>query len=127
MDACQFKLITGLSNYEGFKSLLKNGNNTKRYTNEDDTIIFNKIETTSLTAGIISLKINQVAVILDISSEFDVLLNTYAGLIITDVNGALFTVYPDQNFIGRVICFPMSFNNSPGLYKSVTYAIFDLF
>lgn len=76
MDACTYKSITGLSNYEGFKSALRNSPNIGgRYNIEDENILFNKIE--NLQAAVIlsnppfiyELKENQVAVVLNVANN----------------------------------------------------------
>lgn len=66
MDAQFYQSITGLTNYDGFKSQLKNSAVGTRYNIEDENIIFNAVRVIATSgAAFINLKINQVAVILN--------------------------------------------------------------
>jgi hypothetical protein len=72
MDACTYESITGLKNYYGFKSLLKNGAFTSRFSCDDDTIVFNRIESFTFGAGF-NLNNNQVGVVLNLGTQFIIL------------------------------------------------------
>ena len=65
MDAQFYQSITGLSNYEGFKSILKNGIVTQRFNIEDENIVFVKVVCVNPSTGPYVLNSNEVGVILN--------------------------------------------------------------
>ena len=64
MDALIYELITGLTNYEGFKSVLKNSVVGQRGNVEDENILLNSVRVLN-GSGSYALNANQVAVILN--------------------------------------------------------------
>ena len=129
MDACTYESITGLKNYQGFKSLLKNGIETQRYGCDDNTIIFNRVETYNLALFPITLPINQVAVVLNLSSSYKALSSTsfiQSAITFYDVNGYQNTAQPDQQVIGLVARQTIG-TYIPSTQISCVVAIFDLY
>jgi hypothetical protein len=128
MDACTYESITGLKNYYGFKSLLKNGGWTQRYGCDDDTIVFNRILKATGNNEVVNLKPNQVGVILNFTSNYFLVLTQYLADTMTysDVNNEIATAIPDQLLKGEV--FVNSVRLGPnGSLTSATIAIFDLY
>jgi hypothetical protein len=133
MDACTYESITGLKNYYGFKSLLKNGLATQRYGCDDETIVFNRVVSVSSQLytyfNPFNLATNQVAVLLNSSSQFISFYQPFPELMMFgDVDGFVISTQPDSLLLGQVITgsiIPAS--SGVGLNITVTIAIFDLF
>lgn len=135
MTEKEFKSITGLCNYAGFKFLLENGLATSRYANTDDTIVFNSLRThSSAKATSHSLNPNQVAVILNS-------VNKYSPIIIgpspiasanwwntKDVNANDINI---QNvfYPNLLVCTEFIANAGPNFPEqdTITFAVFDLY
>lgn len=129
MDACTYESITGLKNYYGFKSLLKNGGWTQRYGCDDDTIVFNRIESFTFTTGGFVLNPNQVGVVLNISNQLVTVapsIYVQEGIFSYDVDNQQMVLLPDAlvkgvvctNSIGSTIAFDR---------HMIVLAIFDLY
>lgn len=135
MDAKEYKDITGLDNYFGFKSLLKNSVLGTNFRITDDTIIFNKIVQKTMLywipSDIILLQSNQVGVILNASTGTDFWYGNYPfkGYFNTyDVNSAQMKVTSDDNFIGTTVQGEVWFDSIQGnIPGTMTLAIFDLY
>lgn len=130
MDACTYESITGLKNYYGFKSLLKNGAWTQRYSCDDDTIVFNRIENFTFQGGGFSLLPNQVGIVLNMTTGIiDVLVSQYVyeGITARDVDNQIIILFGNQAIVGMVLTNTFSFYLSNTPYKSITLAIFDLY
>lgn len=129
MDACTYESITGLKNYYGFKSLLKNGAWTQRYSCDDDTIVFNRIKTYTFSLTAFNLASNQIAVIINSASNVVLALpGQYIDecFLCKDVENQNLYFRPNQNIIGQVFTQFVSAGLSTST-KSVTFAIFDLY
>jgi hypothetical protein len=128
MDACTYESITGLRNYYGFKSLLKNGGWTQRYSCDDDTIVFNRIESFTWNGGGFSLNANQVGVVLNCTNIY-----TTVGVSVQvenvqakDVDNQTIYINPTSEIKGIVIT--NTFTNTYGADpKNLVLAIFDLY
>jgi hypothetical protein len=129
MDACTYESITGLKNYYGFKSLLKNGGWTQRYSCDDDTIVFNRIESFTFFAGGFSLAPNQVGVVLNISNQAITIAPGVwlkDAIFAFDVDNSSMILQDDANVIGTIIT--NSFSNALGNERHmIVLAIFDLY
>lgn len=127
MDACTYESITGLKNYYGFKSILKNGLSTQRYSCDDDTIVFNRIVSTTANYTIAS---NQVGVILNYTSSYG---STAPGIfnqevcLVLNVNGSAIAIIPNQLIFGQVFTGGVSVSTFFGVNAQLTFAIFDLY
>ena len=131
MNAEQYKSITGLDNYEGFKSNLKNGMVTRRFGCDDNTIVFNSVRTISQSAYTINLLSNQVAVFLNGNTtpmsmggtSFD---NVYGY---RDINGTFSygtlksTILKGTLAVNQIVLDAYY----TGIPMTITYAIFDLY
>ena len=128
MDACTYESITGLKNYYGFKSLLKNGDWTQRYSCDDDTIVFNRIESYTWSAGGFTLNANQVGVILNVTNLYTFVGTFFLPELITakDVDNQTIYINPLSEVKGIVIT--NSFTNTYFAdQKNIVLAIFDLY
>jgi hypothetical protein len=129
MDACTYESITGLKNYYGFKSLLKNGTWTQRYSCDDDTIVFNRIESFTFGIGGFSLRSNQVGVVLNASScMFQVAPNIYVTdqILTQDVDSQQVFLSNESTCYGYVLTQTFSGQNFNTPHNLVL-AIFDLY
>jgi hypothetical protein len=127
MDACTYESITGLKNYYGFKSLLKNGGWTQRYSCDDDTIVFNYIK--SYPQGVINLAANQVAVVLNASSNYYAISATQwapDAIYSKDVANNTVKFIPDQNVIGMCLTQQIIVGTGSAL-SNLVIAVFDLY
>lgn len=137
MTEKEFKSITGLCNYAGFKFLLQNGRDTKRYSNIDDTIVFNSLRTySSIRPFIETLNTNQVAVVLNCSNNFSVIT---IGLSVVSSANCWTTKDVDGNQINiqnitypnLLVCREFIDNSGSNLSidacDTITYAVFDLY
>jgi len=129
MDACTYESITGLKNYYGFKSLLKNGVLTQRYSCDDDTIVFNRIESYTWLSGGFTLNSNQVGVVLNCSNGYVQILS---GVVVAelveahDVDNQIIEINPDSYVKGIVLT--NTFRSSIGTTRhNLVLAIFDLY
>lgn len=130
MDACTYESITGLKNYYGFKSLLKNGAITGRYACDDDTIVFNRIESYTFTSATFLLNSNQVGVVLNLNSqEWSSSTNSYhpEGINTFDVDGQMQFVFGNETPIGVVLIDRFEKVHSNTVLKTLVLAIFDLY
>lgn len=128
MNSCEFKDITGLSSYVGFKSLLANSAATKRFRNEDDTIIFNRIQYVD-KFNPLSLKNNQVAIILNCTLNDDPTALPYPESIRSvNLNGNALITVPNALLFGMVVYQYINVNNyASNQDAGVVVAIFDLY
>ena len=130
MDACTYESITGLKNYYGFKSLLKNGTLTQRFSCDDDTIVFNRIQSFTFRSTTITLNANQVGVLLNLTCTYHQVTGSnwiYDGVLTTDVNNNSIYLFGNQMVKGTVIT-----NEAQTIYTTITehnlvLAIFDLY
>lgn len=129
MDACTYESITGLKNYYGFKSLLKNSGATERYSCDDDTIVFNRIVTLSFAFGPINLNSNQVAVILNLNNQYVGVSTSVVYELIRslDLNNNNIFLGPTGSVCGTVVRGYFDWSYSPSQQKTITVAIFDLY
>ena len=131
MDAQFYQSITGLTNYEGFKSLLKNSTFGNRGNVEDENLIFVGVQTICTSNPTYSLKVNQVAVILNVPFAAFYVNNALATLLedswgADDVNANLI------QFIGEAakgICVTGTiFNTTQTPFQyTCQFAIFELY
>lgn len=129
MDACTYESITGLKTYYGFKSLIKNATRTGVFGCDDDTIIFNRVQTYRGGALSISLESNQVAVILNATTENAVLAPTaytYDDIRVTTVYNQTCSFTPDMAVVGMCIVGTFTLGFKFGYAATLTLAIFDL-
>lgn len=135
MTEKEFKSITGLCNYAGFKFLLENGLATNRYTNTDDTIVFNSLRThSSSTAGSDTLNTNQVAVILNSSNNFSPIIIGPSAMASAnwwrtkDVDGNDINIQ-NVSYPNLLVCREFIANAGPNFpgNDTITYAVFDLY
>lgn len=127
MDACTYESITGLKNYYGFKSLLKNGSFTGRFGCNDQTIVFNSVK--NYSQGVVNLASNQIAVFLNTSSNYFLPLatqNVYDMIYAKDVNNNTMKFGPDQNVIGMVATQQIIVGTGSAI-SNIIVAIFDLY
>ena len=130
MDACTYESITGLKNYYGFKSLLKNGAWTQRYSCDDDTIVFNRIESYTWSNGGFSLNPNQVGVILNMSNEMYQATPTQwvpESIVARDIDNQIFLLNGYLNVKGIVITNTFNSFGSNFVYHNIVLAVFDLY
>jgi hypothetical protein len=130
MDACTYESITGLKNYYGFKSLLKNGTFTGRYSCDDDTIVFNRIESFTFTNATFVLNANQVGVVLNLNcQEWNSIGNVFhpEGINTVDVDGQTQFVFGTETPVGVVLIDRFTKVHSNATLKTLVLAIFDLF
>jgi hypothetical protein len=130
MDACTYESITGLKNYYGFKSLLKNGLWTQRYGCDDDTIVFNRIESYTWIGGGFTLNPNQVGVVLNLSCPYYQVSGSNwvaEGITARDVDNNFIYMFGDQKVLGSVIVNTFTNIYSPFEYHTLVLAIFDLY
>ncbi|MEY2670889.1 MAG: hypothetical protein RLZZ577_1205, partial [Bacteroidota bacterium] len=116
-------------NYYGFKSLLKNGGWTQRYSCDDETIVFNRIESFTFNGGGFVLEPNQVGVVLNVTNQYFATgpATYYPELIETmDVDGEVIYLMPNATTLGIVITQVMGAVYG-GVRKNVVLAIFDLY
>jgi hypothetical protein len=128
MDACTYESITGLKNYYGFKSLLKNGQWTQRYGCDDDTIVFNRIESFTFNGGGFTLNANQVGVVLNCTNLYcQPALNFFIPELIEALDVDNQRIYIDSNASIVGIAIIGSFQLAYGGQKNLVLAIFDLY
>jgi hypothetical protein len=143
MDACTYESITGRKDYYGFKSVLKNGTATNRFGCDDETIVFNRVQTWTETEFKIfgympfELQTNQVAVVVACSTPlqmfdtFDMFGNyhVYSAMptfTTFTVNGWQHTF--DETSLNVICTNQISIGAMPPLWNfAVSFAIFDLF
>lgn len=130
MDACTYESITGLKNYYGFKSLLKNGAYTQRYSCDDDTIVFNRIESFTFSSGGFSLRANQVGVVLNLSVTYHEVSGSnwvVESIQSKDVDNQTFFMFGNQTVIGSVCTQLLAGTYSSTTTHYIVLAIFDLY
>jgi len=130
MDACTYESITGLKNYYGFKSLLKNGLITGRYSCDDDTIVFNRIESFTFFSGGFVLNANQVGVVLNLNCAYHQVSasNWVVEAIETrDVDNQEVFLFGNQTTLSQVITNYIRPTYSVGQLHNIVLAIFDLY
>jgi hypothetical protein len=128
MDALTYQSITGLTNYEGFKSQLKNSRFGELFNIEDENIIFNRVYVLSKDETTYSLNSNQVAVILNVPYA------VFQGLPVIgdyweseDVNYAPIH-YIGEGAFGLIVSGLVQLNGAgTGQFYTCQFAIFDLF
>jgi hypothetical protein len=130
MDAKTYKEITGLCNYEGFKSMLKTSRLFSSYGCSNETITLNCVKNISNTT--LLLNANQVAVLLNLACNGYVSEETgigavtmvwkYDGIIATDISDNLRSYLGDQAVVGSLLA--KTINPTTG---TMQIAIFDLY
>ena len=130
MDASTYESITGLKNYYGFKSLLKNGTWTQRYSCDDDTIVFNRIESYTFNSGGFILYPNQVGVVLNLSCTYYQVSGSnwqIEPVRSKDVDNSDIYLFGDQSVNGSVVTNIITFGYSFSTDHNIVLAIFDLY
>ena len=135
MTAEEYKLITGLENWEGFKQQLKVSGFGSRYDCQDDTILFNCIKTgfQSSFGGAVSLNANQVAVVLNLNSPTNTRTVGTTAVVQTDtfrvraLDGTDVDLDPLQLIKGFPFTTSYKATNVVGTGVAYSFAIFDLF
>lgn len=118
MNAEQYKSITGLCNYEGFKSNLKNSRLFGNFNCLDETIVFNQVRT--ISNEVYPLSSEQVGVVLNLSAPYAAGVPT--PVIATDSNNVLLDILSNSNVIGMLVGKDITCS-----FQSITIAIFDLY
>ena len=130
MDACQYKSITGLSNWEGLKSLLVNSTLFSGFRCTDETIVLNCVKVISGTP-VVTLKANQIAIILQINNDVTIVerlgtantwLVTEVPIVTRDVNNVGLSIYGSGGTIGMVCA-----GSVAPARGCIQVAIFDLY
>jgi hypothetical protein len=130
MDACTYESITGLKNYYGFKSLLKNGQWTQRYGCDDDTIVFNRIESYTWVSGSFALNANQVGVVLNLTCTYHQVSGSnwsVEGIESRDVDNQLIFLFGNQDVRGIVVTNLITRAYTATEPHNIVLAIFDLY